>query len=328
MKVFVTGGTGFVGSHLVERLLKDGNEVHCLARNPDKVERVFRKRRPHIVEGDLSNLDALMKGMTGMDVVYHVAGLTAARNRAEFHQVNAEATRNVVETARRAAQNLSRLVYVSSLAAVGPAPRGTRLPDDATPKPVTAYGDSKLQGEEVVRKSGLPWTVLRPPAVYGPGDRELFKVFKLLKLGLAPLFGDGLQELSLVHVEDLAGALVAALHERALERTYFACQRDIVTSGELVTIIHRALNPRAKRGPRIIRLPAPVTHLALALTGTAARLAGRRTVLSPDKAAEFLAPAWTCSPEALEHDTGWSARYDTRDGIADTLAWYRNAGWL
>lgn len=335
MKAFVTGGTGFVGSHLVSALLARGDEVVCLVRDPAKAARVFiDDRKPVTVSGDLGNREALRAAVQGVDVVFHVAGLVAARSRDDFFRANAEGTRLVLEAARDAAPSLKRFVYVSSLAAAGPSRRGEGLTESAPPRPLTAYGESKLGGEEVLKKADVPWTVVRPPTVYGPRDVELLRVFRLARLGVAPVFGDGSQELSVIYVEDLVQALLRAVGSPAGKAVYFAAHREVLTSRDLVAAIYRAvrgLDATMAAGapePVIVPIPGIVARSALWLSGTMAGLTGRATLLTADKAKEFLAAAWVCSPEALERDTGWRAEWDLARGLTHTAAWYRRAGWL
>jgi nucleoside-diphosphate-sugar epimerase len=169
------------------------------------------------------------------------------------------------------------------------------------------------------------WTIVRPPTVYGEGDREVLKVFKLARTGLAPVFGDGSQELSVIYAGDLASALVAAATApAAANRIYYAAHPAVITSRELVRAIGRAVG----REPRIVPLPGPVARGLLWTIGSIAHLAGRATLLSGDKAAEFLAPAWTCRPDALARDAGWRAETDLETGLRRTAAWYRKEGWL
>jgi dihydroflavonol-4-reductase len=325
VRAFVTGGTGFVGSHLVDLLLAGGHEVACLVRSPAKAEALFERARPTLIPGSLTDDEALRRGAEGAEVIFHVAGLTSARSRAELFAVNEEGTRRVVAAAPR---SLHRIVYVSSLAAAGPSTRGRQLQGDEPEHPVTPYGASKLAGERAVRGGGLPWTIVRPPAVYGPRDVELLRVFRLARRGITPVFGDGSQELSLIYVEDLARALLAAARARdAVGRTYFAAHPDVVRSRAFVLAVGRAVRPDA-RPPIVVPLPTPVARAALWVTGLAAKLTRRATVLTPDKANELLADAWTCSPAALERDTGWTPNYSLAAGLAKTVAWYRERGWL
>ena len=192
------------------------------------------------------------------------------------------------------------------------------------PSPVTPYGQSKLAAEVLVRAMAFPWTIVRPPTVYGERDREVLKLFKLARLGLAPVFGDGSQELSVIYAGDLAAALVAATASAAANRVYYAAHPAVTTSRELVRAIGRSVG----REPRVVPLPAPLVRGLLWAIGSVAHLAGRATLLSSDKAAEFLAPAWTCRPDALMRDTGWRAEVDLATGLRRTAEWYRTEGWL
>lgn len=320
MKAAVTGATGFLGSHLLEALVERGDSVRALVR---------RETRPAwlagatLVRGDLADAAALAALVAGAEVVYHVAGLVAARSEAEFQSANASGAARVADAARAA--GVSRLVLVSSLAASGPTLSGRPLDAAAAPRPVSAYGRSKLAGEQAVRASGVAFTIVRPPTVYGPRDRELLRVFRLARLGLAPLLGDGAQELSLVHARELAAALVAsATSPTCAGRVYHAAHAEPVTQRGFVEAVGRAVGRRV----RTPTLPAPAVSALLRLSGAVGRLAGRASVLGPDKAAELLAPAWTCTSAELERDTGWRARVGLDEGLAATAKWYRDAGWL
>jgi nucleoside-diphosphate-sugar epimerase len=216
-------------------------------------------------------------------------------------------------------------VLISSLAAGGPSQPQRPLTGDEPPNPVTRYGRSKLAGEEVVRRADLPWTIIRPPIVYGPGDREMLRIFRAAALGFAPVFGDGSQRLSLVYGPDLAAAIVAAAVEPAtVGSVYYPSHRETLSSRELVGAIGRILGKRVFS----VGIPGPVGRAVLWTTGTAARLAGRATLLSLDKAAEFLAPAWIVDPARLTEATGWTAAHDFEAGARRTVEWYRQRGWL
>jgi nucleoside-diphosphate-sugar epimerase len=322
MRALVTGATGFVGSHLVEALQSSSIEVTALARSASKAADLAQ-RGIRVVRGDLHDIAGLERAVGDQDVVYHVAGVVAARDEAEFLRSNRDGTRNVLTAAER--QGRPRFVLVSSLAAAGPAPRGAPLSGTEPPHPVTAYGRSKLAAEQLVRSSSLPWCIVRPPIVYGPRDREVLKVFRLAKLGLAPVFGDGGQELSAVHAADLAQALMAVTKvPTTIGGTYHACHPQVFTSGELGQAVGAAMGRSVIR----LRVPLSVGRALLAVTETSARLTRQVTILTTDKANEFFQPAWTGDPSPLTRDSGWRARYDLSSGLADTYRWYRKAGWL
>ena len=322
MKALVTGATGFVGSHLAETLRRRGDEVTVLARSARKAE-ALQPLGVRVVSGDLRDTAALARAAEGQDEIYHVAGVVAARNEAEFLAANRHGTANVVAAAAGAGR--PRLVLVSSMAAGGPSPRDRPLRGDEPPAPVTAYGRSKLAAEQVVRASPLPWTIIRPPTVYGPRDHEVLKVFQLVRFGIAPVFGDGTQQLSAVHGADLADALIAAARSGGTTgRTYYACHAEVVSSAELVRYVGEAMGRR----PVVIPVPALLGRALLRVTETSARIARQATILTADKANEFFQPAWTGDPTPLTQDSGWSAARDLRTGLAETYRWYRSAGWL
>jgi dihydroflavonol-4-reductase len=323
MRAFVTGGTGFAGSHLIDVLLREGHEVTALVRARSRAVRLIEDG-VRIVDGDLDDKQALVAGTEGQDVVFHLAGLVAARNEQEYMHANRDGTRHVVDAARVA--GISRVIHVSSLAAAGPSEPGRPLAGHEASAPVTAYGRSKLASEEVVTRSGLPWTIVRPPMVYGPRDTQVFKVFKVARKGIVPAFGSKKQELSAIYAPDLADALVkVAAAPGALGRTYYACHPRVFTSEEFARAVGRAVR-RPKL--RVVRLPDGLTRGLLGLTGSIARLGGRATILNRDKSRELLQAAWTCDPSLLKRDTGWEAVFDIGAGTEATAAWCRENGWL
>ncbi len=322
MKALVTGATGFVGSHLVEALVRRGDTVTALVRSPAKAT-LLNALPVRQVAGDLTDVDALRAATADQDVIFHVAGLTAARDEAAFLRGNRDGTARLVDAALAAARP-ARMVLVSSMAAGGPAPRGRPLTGSEPPAPVTQYGRSKLAGEAIVRASALHWTIIRPPMVYGPRDHEVLKVFKLAG-PITPVFGDGSQELSAVYGPDLADALIAAGTAAAtIGGTYYACHPEVFLSRELV----QRIGALKGRHVRVLPLPRWVALAALTLTATAARIARTTTILTPDKANEFFQDAWTGDPAPLIRDSGWQPAHDLNRGLAITAAWYRANGWM
>jgi nucleoside-diphosphate-sugar epimerase len=321
MKALVTGATGFVGSHLAEALLRRGDEVTALVRSPGKAA-LLNDLGVRQIHGDLQSTEALRAATAGQDVIYHVAGVIAARNEAEFLEANREGTAKLLAAIGGATP---RIVLVSSMAAGGPAARDRPLTGNEPPAPVTEYGRSKLAGEQLIRASHLPWTIIRPPMVYGPRDTEVLKVFRIARTGLVPVFGDGSQELSAVYGPDLAEALIAAAaSDAAIGKTYYACHPERFSSMEFV----RAVGGSFGRSVRVLPLPEWIARGALSVTGAVARLTGTATLLTSDKANEFFQPAWTGDPSAFIEDTGWRPGHDLAAGLTATAQWYRQRGWL
>lgn len=325
MRALVTGATGFVGSHVVDRLLARGHEITALVRSAERA-RPLADRGVRLVLGDLGDPAALQAATEGQEVVHHVAALTGATDEAAFLAANRDGTARLLRAAE-AAGTVRRFVHVSSGAAGGPADRGTPKRDASNDQPVTMYGRSKLAAEAVVRPSALAWTILRPGAVYGPRDTANFlAVFRAAqRFGIAPVFGDGSQELSLIHVVDLAEACAAAGESATTAGgIYYVNHPEPLTSRDLVTAIGREVG----RDIRIVPLPHGLTRAALSLTGAWAEFRNQPTILRADKVHEFTAPAWTGDPEPFMRDTGWQPGYDLDRGLADTAAWYRREGLL
>jgi len=324
MRAFLTGATGFVGGHLVDQLLAGGHEVTALVRTPAKAAGMA-ERGVRLVQGDLRDLRALREGCAEADVVYHVAALTGAVNEEEFLTANREGTANALNAAI-AAPKRPRLVYVSSMAAGGPSRRGIPKQDASDDRPVTMYGRSKLAGERMLRASEHPWVILRPPTVYGPRDRDnLLTVFKAARTGFAPVFGNGSMELSAIYVADLAAACIAAATATGVTGgTFYVNHPEVVTSGDLVRRIGRTMG----RTVHLIGVPELVARGILTVTGWAAEQLQRKTILRADKANEFYQEAWTGDPAPFTALSGWRAATDLDRGLAATLAFYKEAGWL
>lgn len=326
MKVMVTGATGFVGGRLVRQLLDRGDQVTALVRSPDRA-RHFAERGARLVSGDLADVAAIADAVQGQELIIHAAALTGAPTEAELLAANRDGTARMIDAA--VAAGVPRFLHVSSAAAGGPARRDhpRRGDDDEIDAPVTMYGRSKLAAEAEVRAAPLRWTILRPPTVYGPGDTVNFvDVFRTAKrLGIAPVFGDGSQQISLVHVADLADAtLLAAAHPGTARQTFYVNHPQLLSSRQLVETIGATVG----RTPRVVPLPHWVTRNALRLTGTWAALTGRKTILHADKVHEFIQPAWTGDPSRFIAATGWQPAFDAATGLADTARWYREQGLL
>jgi len=325
MRALVTGATGFVGSHLVEALAARGDEVVVLARRPERAAPLARFG-VRVAIGTLDDDAALAAAAEGAEVVYHLAGLTAAARPGDYLLANEAGTRRLVEAARRAAPGLSRFVYLSSQAALGPSAPGQRLAEDAPCRPVTAYGRSKLAGETVVRAAeDLPWTIVRPPAVYGPRDREFLTLFRIVRSGLAPVIGTGAQQVSLVYAPDLADAIVrAGTAPAAAHQTYHAAHAEVVSTRDLALAVGRAVG----RTPVVLPVPGLLATPIVGLIGALSAARGRPSTLNLDKMAEFLAPAWTLSVEKAGRELDWRAAHDVAEGTRLTAESYRADGLL
>jgi len=318
-RVAVTGANGFIGRNVVLHLRNAGWAVRAIVR-PDRGYDV--PEGVELVATQFVTAD-LVRAAADVEVIVHLAGRTRGATMRQFGAANVDVTRQVVEAAVELG---AKLVHVSSLAVAGPGtPEHPRLEDDP-PRPVTAYGRSKLEAEEIVKTSRrLHWTIVRPALVYGPFDRSALPLFKLAQRGIvATTGGSGDPAYTLVHVDDIARGIEAAATAVAAEGETFSLGHPrSATADTLTDALERALGRSCRR----VRLPHAVL-LAVALVGDAAMLCGRSLALDRARLTELSAEGWVCSVEKAKTRLGFSAQIDLLDGFASTAAWYARHGWL
>lgn len=320
MTTLVTGGTGFVGSHLLERLAAAGEPFRCLVRRNAR-----RRALPagvSTVEASLETGDGLDRALDGIGAVIHLAGVTKALRPEEYYTGNAGAT---AALAKAMAGKGIRLVHVSTLAAAGPSPDGTPLDEDGAPHPFSHYGKSKLEAELAVRAALADAVIVRPPVVYGPRDTDVFQILKSVARGFVLQIGEGERYFSAIFVRDLAdGLLAAARHPAAAGRTYYLAHPVPVTWSGLGSAAARIMGRKA----RLVRVPvglARAVGLGAEMLSWFSRKPG---IVSRGKVAEAECRYWTCNPQRAATELGFQALTDLDAGLAETLAWYKEAGWL
>lgn len=328
MNVLVTGATGFVGSHVVDVLLDRGYDVSYIARATSN-HRWLDGKRVRRVEGSLFDHTSLRQAVSEADMVVHVAGLTAAKSEAEYVRGNRDATQNLIDAVMAYRPELQRFVHISSLAVCGPA-RDLDHPvrESDTCHPLTAYGRTKRMAEDVVNgvAERLPITIVRPPAVYGPRDEATLTFFQTIGKGLAPLIGFDEKFVSFIHVRDLARGIVEAMEAPAAKgETYFVTSSGFHTWPEISAVSASIMGKR-----RIIKIKLPHA-LVLGIAGTvglATKLGPKPSVLNYEKGIDFIQRYWICSPDKARRDVGFTQQISLQEGIQETVAWYRDMGWL
>lgn len=328
----VTGATGFVGSHLVERLVEQGCRVRVLVRRGANL-RWIRKFPVELAEGDIRDKASMAGACLGMRNVFHFGALVTARTEDEFQAVNADGTRELAEAFAERGEPGGVLVYCSSLAAGGPAIATTsrRQPvrTESDPDlPITPYGRSKLAGERALFATATATAryravALRPAVVYGSRDAALLPYFRLVKKGLLPILGPEGNRLSVVHVDDVVTAAVMAA-VGGMAGFYYLADGDEHSWEE----IGRTAADLMDSSLREMRIPPPVVRTLAWGAETVGRITGRAPMLTRWKVREIEQAHWVCSAEKAVRELGFGPALKLEAGLDRTLSWYREVGWL
>jgi len=295
----VSGANGFVGSHLCEKLINSGHKVRALVRKTSNL-RFLEHIKPELVYGDISDPESLKAALDGVDTVIHPAGLVKARDLDAFMRVNRDGTHNLLDAALKYGKDIRRFVHISSQAAVGPSESLEPVQENITPQPVSNYGRSKLESENVVLeyKDRLPITIIRPPAVYGPRDTDVFQFFKMVGMGMNVHLGLDRKYVSLIHVTDLVDFIaLAAEDDRAAGETFFASNPHLYEIDFVMALIADLMN----KDTVDIAVPMPLARLIARLVKAVSDLMGKTAPFSPDKIRELAYNYWICSSEKAEN---------------------------
>ncbi|NJC05624.1 nucleoside-diphosphate-sugar epimerase [Sphingomonas kaistensis] len=301
MKLAITGGTGFVGGRLLGLAVEQGHEVMALTRRSQN-----ERRGVTWVQGALDNRLALQRLVDHADAVIHVAGVISAPDAAGFEKGNVTGTLGLLAAAT--ASGVHRFVHVSSLAAREPK--------------LSLYGASKARSEELVQRSGLDWAIVRPPAVYGPGDQETLDLFKAARLGLVPLPPKG--RISLIHADDLSRLLLALAADDAPAKLLVEPD-DGREGGWTHREFAEALASAQDRRALSLSVPASLVRFGARVDGLLRR---GKAKLTPDRAAYFCHPDWTVDPDRRPPASLWQPQVPTPAGLRQTADWYEQQGWL
>lgn len=297
LRIVLTGGTGFVGSATLDQLIGAGHAVRALVRRPQA-----ERESVEWIAGDIGDRDAIGRLVDGAHAVIHCAGVVNAPDRDTFERVNVQGTATLVAACEAA--GVPRFVHVSSLAAREPK--------------LSAYGTSKARGDRVVATSKLDWTVVRPPAIYGPGDMEMLELFRMAARGVMLLPPRG--RMSVVHVEDLARLLVSLLPSSAAVSHRMFEPDDGTEGGWSTRTFGKAVGLALDKEITALEMPRPVLRMAAGADGL---VRGSKAKLTPDRVNYFSHPDWTVSSHRRPPRDLWQPRIPTRQGLRDTARWYR-----
>ena len=331
MKILITGSSGFIGSFIVEEALKRGFETWAAMRKSSS-KAYLQDERIKFIELNLNSKEQLVEQLRGKDFDYvvHAAGVTKCLNKADFHRINTEGTKNLVEALLELKMPLKRFVFVSSLSVFGAIKE--KMPYDEihetdTPQPNTAYGRSKLEAEQYLDSVGsrIPYIILRPTGVYGPKEKDYFIMAKSIKQHSDFAVGYQRQDITFVYVTDVVQAIFLALEKGENGRKYFLSDGEVYQSTTFSDLIHEELGR-----PWWIRITAPVWVLRIVtfFGEYVGRMTGKVTALNNDKYNILKQRNWRCDIEPARKELGYDPKVQLAEGVKTTIKWYKDNGWL
>ena len=328
-KILITGASGFIGGYLVEEALKRNYVVYAGVRKTSNTE-YLTDPRIKFIELDFSDsnsLDQKLSASPYFNFVIHNAGLTKAFHKKDYSISNYQYSRNLIEALIRQNKVPEKFIYMSSLAAYGPGDPIQLGPVRSidTPRPVTSYGKSKLESEKYL--SGLhnfPYIIIRPTAVYGPREKDLFTVFKLINNNIELFVGSKKQQLTFVYVQDLVKAVFQAMESGIVNKGYFVSDGTIYDGKTFGNIIKEQLGKKTIR----IQLPVGLVRFIAMISEATKYITRKQSVLNHEKINELEATNWNCDIQPLIADLNYKPEYDLAKGIRETIEWYKQNNWL
>lgn len=322
----VTGGTGFVGSHLVDLLIDKGFEVRCITRKSSDL-RWLKGKDVKIFDCGLNDKAALKEIIRDADFVFHVAGVVKSKTKEGYFKGNVETTKTLLDATLESKANLKRFLVVSSQTVTGPSYNGKPVNEETECKPITTYGKSKLEEEKLVLsyKDKVPVTICRAPAVYGERDTEIFIYFKTFSKGLTTTIGFNEKKLSLIHVLDLVkGFYLAATNDIAKGQIYFISSEEFYTWPQINKITAKILGKK----PIVIKVPHFFVYTIAAVAQFLAMFSSKPATLNIEKAKDITQQYWICDTSKAIRDLGYRQTISVEEGIKRTVDWYKKMQWI
>jgi UDP-glucose 4-epimerase len=325
-RVLITGASGFVGYHLILAALKNNLEVFAAVRRSSKIDHLQHLDIQYTYL-EFDNLPSLTKELQDKQYHYiiHAAGALRARSIDEYNVINTDYTYNLASAAIASGSTFKKFVFISSLAAIGPLTvLDGIITEETTPNPITAYGRSKLLAENKLKTiNNLKYTILRPTAVYGPRDKDIFIFLKQVAKGIEPYIGHIEQKLSFIYVSDLADAAIQALN-CGENKTYIIADGNFYDRYELAALTKNILNVKTLK----FHIPVNFLKIIAFISEKVSSLSNKSPVLNIEKLNELKAVNWSCTIEQAREDMEFNPKYDLQAGLTETFRWYKANKWL
>jgi nucleoside-diphosphate-sugar epimerase len=326
-RILITGASGFIGSTLTDHALAKGWEVTAAVR-PTSSRGYLKDERIKFLQLHFDNEQALRRELEQagrFDFVVHIAGTTKTLRREDYFQINTENTRRFVDILREKTLKPQRFLFLSSLAAQGPANGDTRIHPQQVPQPVTAYGASKLAAEQYLDSlEDFPWTALQPTAVFGPRDKDILEFVRIVNKGFELYIGTKPQRVSFIYIKDLADLMLAALERGQTGQRYIVADNRNYTTDDLGMATRTALRRRTVR----LRLPMGLVRVVAGVSETLGKWRGEMPPLNREKLNEIGGVSWWCDASHTLEALQFTPQYDLFSGMQETVDWYREKGWI
>ncbi len=322
----VTGASGFVGSHLVDKLLKEGHQVRCILRKTSS-RRWLENKPVEIIDCGLFDKEKLKDVLKDADYLFHIAGVVKSKDYAGYTKGNIETTRVLLEVLCEVNPKIKRVIITSSQTACGPSLDGKPCDEETLEHPITRYGKSKYEQEKLAKQfmDKLPITIIRPPAVYGERDTEIYLFFKTYRKGLMGLIGFDKKKISLVHVDDLVkGIYLAATTKAAKGETYFIGSEEYYDWEQIGKVCNKAFGKKALT----IKIPHVHVYTVAAIAQFFSMFSSSAATFNIEKARDFVQSNWTCDVSKAVKELGYHQEVSLEAGMTRTIDWYCAVKWL
>jgi nucleoside-diphosphate-sugar epimerase len=322
-KIIITGANGFIGSFLTKKLLENDFEVTSLVRYGSNID--LLPENSNIVFIDYDDEKKVQNVFQNKEILIHCAALTRALNWDFYKKINIDLTAKLVDSFN-STQSLKQFIFLSSQAAAGPSIEGEPLSENDVEHPISLYGKSKLEAENIIKqKSEKPWTIIRPVSVFGPGDKDFLRVFKLVKHHLALYIGSEEKLFNLIYIEDLVNVIIKTCGNRkAFQQIFFASDNEVYTMEKFIDFLEQTLTTFTNP----IRIPEFLLNYYAALSELLGKLNNKVPLINKEKVAELKKKFWLVSNEKVKNLLDFKPQFDIQEGLMITFKWYKEKDWL